>query len=157
MSEAQQNQATTLVIAQVVCCGAVTLGPYLEQVRVHPPILVQILFGLVFVLGLLIFFGSLITLGQSLTPNPIPKPTNILIINGLYSWVRHPIYLALILGAIGWTGFWFSWISGVAALILIGVLHKKARFEEQLLIKRYGATYINYMHRVNRFFPKLWD
>ena len=42
-------------------------------------------------------------LGRSLSPMPRPLETAVLIQDGVYRKLRHPIYAALILIAIGWS------------------------------------------------------
>lgn len=104
--------------------------------------------------GLGIVLISIFKLGQSLTTSPIPKQGSELKTDGLYKWIRHPIYSGLILttlgialevGSIGKLFF-------VAALIVL--FDYKAKWEETLLIERY-PEYREYMSKTGRFVPRL--
>jgi protein-S-isoprenylcysteine O-methyltransferase Ste14 len=56
---------------------------------------------------------------------------------------------------LGWTGYWLSVVSGIALVMLVIVLTKKAQFEERRLIEPYGRAYEHYMSNVDRFVPKI--
>lgn len=76
-----------------------------------------------------------------------------LVVNGLYRWVRHPLYTA---------GLVFIWLTpvmtwnvlalnlGLTAYLIIG-----ARFEERKLVREYGEAYQRYQRRTPMFFPRL--
>jgi len=91
-------------------------------------------------------------LGSSLTPNPIPKPEGTLETGGLYRYVRHPIYTAVLALALGLTTLAASWIHLAIFLILVMLLGTKARAEERLLRERF-PDYRDYQARVGRFIP----
>lgn len=91
-------------------------------------------------------------LGRGLTPAPLPNAHAQLCTDGLYRFVRHPIYTGLLL-------FTASQVlssssvpvdaAGVALLILINV---KARWEEQRLSDRF-ADYSEYARQTPGFVP----
>lgn len=104
--------------------------------------------------GVVILIMSFTKLGKSLTANPVPKEDGVLVVDGLYSRVRHPIYFALLLLAAGVildAGWWPQLIIG--AMLYIQLLIK-ASFEESLLKKKY-PTYAAYAAKTPRFFPRL--
>jgi protein-S-isoprenylcysteine O-methyltransferase Ste14 len=75
---------------------------------------------------------------------------------GPFGIVRHPIYAALDLLALG-TAIWVPtaivWIG--AALMLIAA-DLRARSEEALLLQAFGATYADYRARTARFLPGVY-
>lgn len=78
-----------------------------------------------------------------------------LVISGIYSQVRHPLYVGLLGIFLG-----FFLVSGtVGALIhlgcLIGYLPIGIYFEEKNLIAEYGGAYRQYQKEVPSFFPKI--
>jgi protein-S-isoprenylcysteine O-methyltransferase Ste14 len=93
-------------------------------------------------------------LGPNLTPNPIPKKEGTLETGGLYQWVRHPIYTAVLALALGLTTLAASWAHLAIFLILVMLLGTKARAEERLLRERF-PDYQDYQARVGRFIPGL--
>lgn len=52
-------------------------------------------------IGSLLLAWSALNLGRSLTPFPRPLPGCELVTTGAYRFVRHPIYCAVLIGALG--------------------------------------------------------
>jgi protein-S-isoprenylcysteine O-methyltransferase Ste14 len=105
-------------------------------------------------LGFVILGLSALALGRSLTAHPIPGKNAELVTDGLYRFVKHPIYSGLILIAIGLTitGGFFPHAVFLVALLLL--LNHKAKFEEALLSQRYPG-YAEYSKKTGRFVPRL--
>lgn len=75
--------------------------------------------------------------------------------SGPYRWVRHPMYLALLLFCAG-----FAWLRPDAPnfvfwAMLLGVLLAKAGVEERLLMKRF-PEYAEYRKRVAKLVPFIY-
>lgn len=102
--------------------------------------------------GLAITLFGIVSLGNSLTATPVPKATAELRTTGMYSIVRHPIYLGLILIGLGLTVPAGSLLTVIAFVLFIVLLSYKARFEERLLMKKF-PTYKSYAARVGRIIP----
>lgn len=96
---------------------------------------------------------ALLSHGRKLTPLPEPNPQLGLIQHGVYAYVRHPIYLGLILLTVGLAILlqkgWGLAVSGVLALFF----WLKAREEERRLLARY-PEYAEYQQRTGRFLPR---
>jgi protein-S-isoprenylcysteine O-methyltransferase Ste14 len=80
---------------------------------------------------------------------------NVVITNGLYSRIRHPLYMALILMLLG-----LSLISGFSLFLLLAILsipvfNSTARKEETAMTRQFGDEYTSYMECTGRFFPRL--
>lgn len=93
-----------------------------------------------------------IDLRDALTPMPYPRDDASLVEDGIYRWVRHPIYGGLILGAVGWAVLWWS----ITGLLLAGGLavffRLKSAREEAWLVERFPG-YPAYRRRTHRFLP----
>ncbi len=103
-------------------------------------------------MGLLVIGIGLVNLGRSATPLPIPVRDGELRSNGLYRYVRHPIYSGVMAFAIGSAIPSGSVEVAAAALALVVWLAIKARWEERRLRVRY-AGYSAYADRTPRFIP----
>lgn len=95
---------------------------------------------------------GIINLGRSATPLPTPIEHGVLKVRGLYRWVRHPIYAAIMALVIGASIRSASVAVAAASLALIGWFMLKSRWEEQHLRRRY-PDYDRYASRTPRFVP----
>ncbi len=95
---------------------------------------------------------GIVNLGRSATPLPTPIEHGVLKVRGLYRWVRHPIYAAIIVLVIGVSIRSASVAVATASLALIAWFVLKARWEEQHLRRRY-SDYDSYAARTPRFVP----
>lgn len=104
--------------------------------------------------GIVALIGAL-QLGNALTPLPHPRDGARLREDGIYRYLRHPIYSGLIIGSFGWALAWQSgWGLGYAVLVFVFFDRKAAR-EERWLSARYPG-YDDYARRVRRFFPGVY-
>jgi len=74
---------------------------------------------------------------------------------GVFKIVRHPVYLGSILF---YLALWTTTLSLVSAVALIGIAcfyDFLARYEEKLLVNKFGSNYEQYMREVPRWIPKL--
>ena len=105
-------------------------------------------------IGLFLLFTGFRGLGKSLTANPVPNADGVLVTTGIYSIVRHPIYLGLLiitLGLVVSSGVWAQIIVWIALVVL---LVYKMRWEEVLLSAKYKG-YAEYMAKVPAIVPGL--
>ena len=76
--------------------------------------------------------------------------------DGPFSWVRHPIYVALDLLALG-TLLWVPTAWTVAGLVLTAVVGDiRGRGEEEILLVAFGDSYRRYQAKVRRFVPGIY-
>lgn len=102
--------------------------------------------------GLLIGGLALRDLGASLTAVPHPREDAQFVDAGIYRILRHPMYAALIIAALGWVLVTTSVPAAVAAAALAIWLDLKSRREEAWLRGRY-PEYEAYRRRTHRFIP----
>lgn len=115
----------------------------------------QVVGAVLAVLGVVIGVVGVRDLGESLTPLPRPKDGAQLVETGIYGWVRHPLYVGLVLGALGWALVSASLLALVFTLALAVFLDLKSRREEAWLREHY-PLYDQYARRVRRFVPGLY-
>jgi protein-S-isoprenylcysteine O-methyltransferase Ste14 len=146
-----QARGSLLVGLQVVCLVLVVLpvGPVLW---VTPRWLVVLSLLTLVAAAVLALLGAA-RLGRGLRAHPAPAAGATLRTDGVYGLVRHPIYLALLLGAAVVTVASGRLLAVLATVALSAVLHVKAGLEEQLLRERFGSDYDEYAQRVPRVLP----
>jgi protein-S-isoprenylcysteine O-methyltransferase Ste14 len=93
--------------------------------------------------GIKLIFGEVLT-----KPGVIRK-----VIMGI---IRHPQYMSEILLYMAFISFRISLAAIFVWLIAIGFLYYISRYEEKLLLIRFGEEYKKYMDEVGMFFPKIW-
>jgi protein-S-isoprenylcysteine O-methyltransferase Ste14 len=147
------------VIAQVVLFLAIVLGPRtIAGLPPWPAVLVSVssMTGIVLLaLGGLVALFAALRLGSNLTPLPHPKEGATLVVNGMYRFVRHPIYFGVILMAIGFALAVQGWLTLVEAAGLALFLDIKSRREEVWLANHF-PTYPAYQQRVRKLIPFLY-
>ena len=94
------------------------------------------------------------SLGSSLSPLPMPKPGNQLILNGPYQRCRHPMYQAVLVCSLGMVVAFGSLLHLLLLLGLVLVLGGKARREEQALTQLH-SDYLAYQRQTPAIVPNV--
>lgn len=103
-------------------------------------------------LGLLILLVAIYDLRHSLTVLPTPIKHGKLKTNGMYRYMRHPMYTGVIAISIGIaisSGWYIKYLLAIGLVVLFAL---KARYEEKLLAAQY-AGYSKYMQTTPQFLP----
>ena len=74
---------------------------------------------------------------------------------GIYGRVRHPRYVAIMIGTLAWALFVNYVGVYVLAILTLPGLYLVAVLEERELLERFGDEYARYRERVPRFVPRL--
>ncbi len=150
------DHGRVLVTIQFVLLGMIALAFVL--LPISAPLVMQA-FGALLILdgGLLFALSAYEHWARNRDlPNivPTPKDSADLVTSGVYKFIRHPIYTAVIAGALGAALIHGHVILFMLAAALLILFWFKSRYEDDLLITAYPA-YAAYKQRVGRFFPKL--
>ena len=82
------------------------------------------------------------------------KADHQLVTEGLYSWVRHPIYTSYILLFLGFSTMLSSWWgSGLLVVTCVVWFGNRIAIEERMLEERFGEEYQSYCQQTKRLFP----
>lgn len=132
------------LLAQLVLIALLLLPPWPAPAALGLswPLALRLAGGATVVVAVVLGLAAFFNLGASLTPLPDPKPGAALVTGGLYGWARHPLYQAILLGALGMALVQGSLLHLALLLALAGVLGGKARREERQLLAQhpdYGA------------------
>ncbi|MBK8227657.1 MAG: isoprenylcysteine carboxylmethyltransferase family protein [Flavobacteriales bacterium] len=136
-----------LVIAQFTCIGALALGgswvlPWWAWA--------------LFASGLLVLAWAVVSLGgHNLTVMPDPRASSALSVQGIYRFVRHPMYSAVLLCGAGLAFGAPSAIRWWSLTICAVVLILKIKHEEALLTQQH-PDYPRRMQGVKRLLPFVW-
>ncbi|MGB2864196.1 MAG: protein-S-isoprenylcysteine O-methyltransferase [Sedimentisphaerales bacterium] len=80
-----------------------------------------------------------------------------LVTNGVYRYIRHPMYTAHLLWAIAQGLLLANWLAGWAFLVLsIPLYIARIPKEEQMMLEHFGEEYHAYMSRTGRLIPRIW-
>jgi protein-S-isoprenylcysteine O-methyltransferase Ste14 len=98
--------------------------------------------------GVIVFVWAARTLGGSFTPYPRPRHDGVLVEDGPYRFVRHPVYGAGVLVLLGY-GLLTSVVATAAVPAIVVLWWLKSSVEERHLTARFPA-YADYRRRVRR-------
>ena len=128
---------------------------YLQKVNMFYfklPLLIKEL-GLFFCfIAFIIITVSLIQLNKNLSPFPSPKSGSKLITNGLYKYIRHPIYTGILFFAVGYALYINSFYKILISIFLGVLFYFKSKYEETKLIE-FHKDYPIYKTTTGRFLP----
>ena len=109
-------------------------------------------------LSLIIFYIVHKELGKNWSPVLEIRKGHNLIKKGIYSRIRHPMYLQLWIWVI-FQGFALqNWLVELIGVLFWAILYFiRVGREEKMLLDEFGDEYKNYMHTSGRIFPKIWN
>jgi protein-S-isoprenylcysteine O-methyltransferase Ste14 len=84
------------------------------------------------------------------------QPGHTLVTSGIYSVIRHPSYLGLLVNSLGWALAFRSGVGVLLTALLIPPLVARIRAEERLLRTHFGSEYQDYCRRTSRLVPGLY-
>jgi protein-S-isoprenylcysteine O-methyltransferase Ste14 len=80
-----------------------------------------------------------------------------LVTDGAYSYIRHPMYLSIIVLLLAFFLSSFSFLSLLPLFVAIFFFNKMMTFEETELLNILGIEYQNYMSQVPRWIPRFFS
>ena len=80
-----------------------------------------------------------------------------LVTQGVYRYVRHPMYAALFLYSTGQALVVPNWVVGPSYLVAFGILFAlRIGAEERMMLETFGEEYARYMSRTKLLVPGIW-
>jgi len=124
------------------------------KIFILPELLPDFIAGLLMAISFSVFVMSLLQLNKNLSPFPSPKTDSSLVTHGIFKYIRHPIYTAIILGMFVWSLYQQSLYQLIISILILILFYFKSKYEEQLLCKKFD-DYKDYMQKTGRFLPKI--
>ncbi|MFJ6324821.1 MULTISPECIES: protein-S-isoprenylcysteine O-methyltransferase [unclassified Rhizobium] len=107
---------------------------------------------------LCLFYASHRQLGKNWSVTLEIRQEHRLVTDGLYRYVRHPMYLSFWLWAIAQACLLPNAIAGMAGLAGVAVLYfSRVPNEEAMMRAAFGASYDDYAKHTGRILPKPWS
>lgn len=107
--------------------------------------------------GLWLFHRSHADLGPNWSITLEVREKHELVTRGIYSRVRHPMYLALLLYSAGQAMALPNWVAGPAYGVAMALLFLlRLGPEERMMREEFGQDYEAYMARTKRLVPGVW-
>lgn len=109
-----------------------------------------------FLAGLAFYGVARWTLGKFFSEAIRVLPEHKLITSGIYSRVRHPIYLGEILIFLAVPMILGSPYGFAIMLVLIPMLLYRIRIEEKILVSKFGQEHLEYAHKTKKLIPYIY-
>ena len=107
-------------------------------------------------LSFIVALYGFILLKTAGSPKKDIEDTTILVYRGMYKYIRHPLYITLLIGGIG-VFFKDPDPVGIFILLILCVfIYLTARVEEHENLQKFGSAYRDYMDKTKRFIPFLY-
>jgi len=141
--------------AQVVAVLYV-LTPWLAFADYHLPVWAGLVGAAIYVPGVWLLWRSHADLGRNWSPGLEITEGHALVSHGVFCSVRHPMYAAHGLWAIGQALLLHNWVAGFASLVAFAPLYLlRVPREERMMLDHFGQQYRSYMDRTGRVIPLL--
>ncbi|MGD0959919.1 MAG: isoprenylcysteine carboxylmethyltransferase family protein [Methylomonas sp.] len=109
-----------------------------------------------FALGGALRIWPVFVLGDRFSGLVAIQPGHTLVTTGVYSKIRNPSYLGLLINMAGWALVFRSGFGLLLAALMIPFLHVRMRAEEALLRAHFGSEYDAYYQRTARLLPGVY-
>jgi protein-S-isoprenylcysteine O-methyltransferase Ste14 len=112
--------------------------------------------AILFAVAIWLLWRSHVDLGRNWTPTLGIRADHQLVTDGVFKYVRHPMYAAHLLWAIAQVLMLHNWIAGYSFLV-VSVPHYllRVKAEEQMMLEQFGEQYESYMQRTGRIIPRI--
>ena len=143
-------------IGMMVLPFIIIFSGFLDSYKIGLPVSIRFLSAAVLVLNIILFAKIHKDLGKNWSPILEIKEDHKLVNNGIYKYIRHPMYSHLWMWVI-FQGLlldnYLLLVSGAVAWALLYFI--RVPKEELMLKNEFGEQYDNYIRKTGRVFPKL--
>lgn len=113
--------------------------------------------GVILILfALLVFWRSHKDLGLNWSPSLEIRAEHKLVTNGIFGYIRHPMYASQWIWVIAQPLLLHNWLAGFLDLfVFIAFYFLRVRAEEKMMLDTFGDKYREYMKTTGAVFPKI--
>jgi protein-S-isoprenylcysteine O-methyltransferase Ste14 len=151
-----------LILATILflILGIVLWKPLPIQLPLWLQLLISILGAVLFFSGLVLYIWGRRVLGESFNVSTgfgvRLTQAHRLVTNGPFAYVRHPMYIGVILACWGGLLLYRTWTMLFLSIVMLGLV-VRARKEEQALAQVYGRQWELYQRHIPAWFPNLGE
>lgn len=110
-----------------------------------------------YLIGLWLFHRSHVDLGTNWSQTLELKDDHFLVTEGVYRRVRHPMYLGMLIFALGQALVACNFIAGPSfAVGTLALITMRVKHGERMMTEQFGEAYIDYCARTHRLLPGIW-
>lgn len=130
---------------------------YLDSFDYSQNIALMVIGALLLVVSLRLFRLTHKALGKMWSHSLDLREGHQLVTSGIYEKIRHPMYTAFWVWAIGAVFLLPNWVAGFSGLVGFGTLFFLRVGQEEAMMKaEFGEEYEAYMERTDKIFPKIY-
>lgn len=129
---------------------------WLDFANYHLPDVFVVVGAALLVLAVWLLYRAHVDLGKNWSPTLEIRQEHTLVTNGVYAYLRHPIYAAVWLTGIAQALLLQNWIAGLALLVTFAPIYMlRVPREERMMLENFGEQYRLYMQQTGGVIPKL--
>ncbi len=128
--------------------------PVFEPLNFQLPLAVAVIFSMFYPAGVFLFYKSHSDLRKYWWMGYEISLDKELVSEGVYAWIRHPMYAGLFLIAVGTVFILQNWIAGFSSLIgFVPLYFFHIPAEDRHLAKHFGDAFSHYRTYTGKLFP----
>lgn len=136
--------------------SAYAITPWMDAARIALPDWSRWLGGVVLCVGIGLFSWAHATIGRNWTAVLALSAGHEMVTSGPYRHVRHPMYAAFFIIGLGFSQISANWLVGALYLgTLVPMYVLRVSAEEQMMARRFGDRYRQYMEATGRLLPRV--
>jgi protein-S-isoprenylcysteine O-methyltransferase Ste14 len=112
--------------------------------------------AIMFIIGLIISISAQVTINTNYSWTLEIREGHTLVENGLYKYVRHPIYLGTFIRVIAIPIYMSSFYGFLLGLLSIPLFAYRISLEERMLVEEFGEEYKQYQKHTWKLFPFIY-
>ncbi len=144
------NLLGMLIIPMIWVCT-----PILNFFDMGIPTMLRVTGVIILALSLVWFWLVHKTLGVNWSPGLEIQTKHTLVKTGIYKCIRHPMYTQIWLWVVAQTFVVSNYIAGFSGILVWSVVYfSRVKSEEEMMIRKFGAEYIEYMKVTGAIMPR---